>query len=224
MAQTVENSSQAVTVTKGRAGKYLTFSLGTEIYGLPVLKVKEILGMMPTNTVPQAPPSIRGIINLRDKVIPVLDLRRRFDMPQAEDTTKTCIVVVEGQRVNLHTCWVAKGCDKENCPAHQSADHRCWMISGTFCRNEIQGSYHEKINACRKCDFYQEMQKRRLVFLMGIVVDTVQEVATFKEEEIEDAPPMSDDIDLDYIRGVSKRDGAVTILLDVDKILQGHVV
>lgn len=217
-----EQQSPAQVADKKRAGKYLTFSLGAEEYGLPVLKVKEILGIMPINAVPQAPEAILGVINLRDRVIPILDLRRRFRMAENEVTAKTCIIVVEAQKMNLDTCWQIKQCGKEDCPAYGSTDHRCWMISGTFCRNEIQGSYHEKIEACRQCDFYASMQEKKAVFMMGIIVDAVEEVATFKEEEIEDAPAMSGNIRLDYIRGIAKRDGAVKILLDIDRVLQDN--
>jgi len=226
MAQTTEQTTATDTTHGGkkRAGKYLTFSLSDEEYGLPVLKVKEILGLMPINTIPQTPAAIRGVINLRDKVIPILDLRRRFDMPENEETDKTCIIVVEGQKTNLETCWEVKKCGKTACPAYGSSDHRCWMVSGTHCRDEIQGSFYEKREACTKCNFFQAMQQKQLVFIMGIVVDAVQEVATFKEEEIEDAPAMSGNIDLSYVRGIAKREGAVKILLDVDKVLQGNTI
>ena len=78
-----------------RAGQYLTFTLGGEDYGLEVLKVQEIIGMMPVTRVPQMPEYIRGVINLRGKVIPVMDLRARFALESKEDTERTCIIVVE---------------------------------------------------------------------------------------------------------------------------------
>ncbi|MCW7753590.1 chemotaxis protein CheW [Desulfobotulus sp. H1] len=77
------------------AGKYLTFSLGEEEYGIGILKVKEIIGMMPITSVPQTPSFVKGVINLRGKVIPVVDLRLKFAMPPAEYTERTCIIVVE---------------------------------------------------------------------------------------------------------------------------------
>lgn len=79
----------------GRAGKYLTFRLGDEEYGVEIMRVKEIIGLMPITHVPRTPAFIRGVLNLRGKVIPVLDLRRKFGMSTAEDTEFTCIVVVE---------------------------------------------------------------------------------------------------------------------------------
>lgn len=76
-------------------GKYLTFSLGEEEYGIGILKVREIIGMMPITPVPLAPRFLKGVINLRGKVIPVVDLRRKFGMPDADVTERTCIIVVE---------------------------------------------------------------------------------------------------------------------------------
>jgi len=80
------------------AGKYLTFKLRAESYGLGILKVQEIIKVMPITRVPRTPSFTRGVINLRGKVIPVLDLRLKFDMEAAEDTERTCIVVVQVMR------------------------------------------------------------------------------------------------------------------------------
>ena len=77
------------------AGKYLTFALGREEYGLPVLKVREIIKMMDITAVPQVPAAIRGVMNLRGKVIPVVDLRIRFGLPAQEDTDRSSIIVVD---------------------------------------------------------------------------------------------------------------------------------
>lgn len=78
-----------------RDGKYLTFTMANEEYGISILKIKEIIGMMPITSVPQAPDFVKGVINLRGKVIPVIDLRLRFGMQQAEYDERTCIIVVE---------------------------------------------------------------------------------------------------------------------------------
>lgn len=78
-----------------REGKYLTFRLGEEQYGLGILSVKEIIGMMPVTALPNAPRFMLGVINLRGKVIPIIDLRRKFAMPTVEHTDRTCIIVVE---------------------------------------------------------------------------------------------------------------------------------
>jgi purine-binding chemotaxis protein CheW len=77
------------------AGKYLTFSLGNEEYGLPVLKVREIIKVMDITPVPQMPAHVKGVVNLRGKVIPVIDLRAKFSLPSQDYTDRTCIVVVD---------------------------------------------------------------------------------------------------------------------------------
>jgi len=82
-------------VHTGQAGKYLTFSLAGEEYGINILKIKEIIGMMPITTVPQTPQFVKGVINLRGKVIPVIDLRLKFGMEPMAYGERTCIVVVE---------------------------------------------------------------------------------------------------------------------------------
>jgi len=80
-----------------QAGKYLSFVLGQEEYGLEILKVQEINGMMDITRVPRTPSYVRGVINLRGRVIPIISLRDKFKMPAVEDTEKTCIIVVQVQ-------------------------------------------------------------------------------------------------------------------------------
>jgi purine-binding chemotaxis protein CheW len=86
-----------VTSATARAtpGKYLTFSLASEEYGASVLKVREIMKMMDITVVPQVPPHVRGVINLRGKVITVVDLRLKFGFEAKEQTDQTAIIVVE---------------------------------------------------------------------------------------------------------------------------------
>ncbi len=86
---------QAVQAIIDREGKYLTFTLADEEYGIGMLKIKEIVGMMPITTVPQTPEFVKGVINLRGKVIPVVDLRLRFGMKAIDYNDRTCIIVVE---------------------------------------------------------------------------------------------------------------------------------
>lgn len=76
-------------------GKYLTFYLDQEEYGIQILTVREIIGLMPVTTIPQTPHFVRGIINLRGKVIPVVDLRQKFAMAPIEDTEESCVIVVQ---------------------------------------------------------------------------------------------------------------------------------
>jgi purine-binding chemotaxis protein CheW len=78
-----------------KAGRYLAFSLGAETYGLPVLNVREIIRLCPITPVPRAPEYIKGVINLRGTVIPVLDLRAKFQMPTAVYGERACIIVVQ---------------------------------------------------------------------------------------------------------------------------------
>ena len=83
-----------------KEGKYLTFALANEEYGLEILKVREIIGYMDITAVPQTPSYVKGVINLRGQVIPVIDLRAKFGMQTAEVTDETCIIVVETAQGN----------------------------------------------------------------------------------------------------------------------------
>lgn len=78
-----------------RQGKYLVFFLGREEFGVQVLKVREIMGLQEITAVPQTPSFVKGVINLRGKVIPVVDLRRKFGLPETEYTARTCIIVLQ---------------------------------------------------------------------------------------------------------------------------------
>ena len=89
MAETAEMTAASL------AGKYLTFKLVNEEYGIEILKVREIIGVMSITSLPRTPPFVRGVINLRGKVIPVIDLRQKFEMEVTGDTDLTCIIVVD---------------------------------------------------------------------------------------------------------------------------------
>jgi purine-binding chemotaxis protein CheW len=140
------------------AGKYLTFRLAQEEYGLEILKVREIIGLMNITPVPRAPHEIRGVINLRGKIIPVVDLRRKFSMSDTEATEETCIIVVN---VNA---------------GDESLD-------------------------------------------MGILVDSVSEVLDIKGGEIGPAPSFGKSVSTDFILGMAKTGGRVTILLTIERVL-----
>jgi purine-binding chemotaxis protein CheW len=105
MAELENNLSSNDIACADKEGKYLTFSLSEEEYGIGILKIKEIIGMMSITTMPQTPDFVKGVINLRGKVIPVMDLRLRFGLNATEYTDRTCIIVVEiealGQTVQL---------------------------------------------------------------------------------------------------------------------------
>ncbi len=97
MSQVTEATDQKAEISEvgeQLAGKYLTFLLGEEEYGIEILKVQEIIQMQKVTQVPKAPQFVRGVINLRGKVIPVVELRNKFGMETQEDTEKTCIIVV----------------------------------------------------------------------------------------------------------------------------------
>jgi purine-binding chemotaxis protein CheW len=84
-----------------RSGKFLTFFLAGEEYGVEILKVQEIIGLLPITRVPQTRKFMRGVINLRGKVIPIFDARIKFGMPAVEGTNKTCIIVVHIRGVEI---------------------------------------------------------------------------------------------------------------------------
>ena len=135
-------------------GKFLTFYLKKEEYGLEILKVREIVGLIDITPIPRVPDHIRGVINLRGRVVPVLDLRVRFGMEAVEATYETCIIVV--QAVGLE---------------------------------------------------------------MGLVVDRVSDVVEIVEADFEDVPDFGLDVPTDCLLGVGKSDGAIRLLLDVDRVL-----
>jgi purine-binding chemotaxis protein CheW len=102
MNQNVGGSMQQVEKkAEARGGKFLTFFLGEEEYGLEILKVQEIIGLMSITRVPRTPAYVRGVINLRGKVIPIVELRSKFRMEPVEDTEQTCIIVVQTQGVQF---------------------------------------------------------------------------------------------------------------------------
>ncbi len=135
-------------------GKFLTFVLGDEIYGIEILKAREIIGLMDITTVPQTPDYMKGVINLRGKVIPVIDLRMKFLMQEEEHTQETCVIVVE--------------------------------VNGTS---------------------------------IGVIVDSVSEVADITGAEIEDAPNFGQGIDTSFIMGLGKVKDKIIILLDIESVL-----
>jgi purine-binding chemotaxis protein CheW len=92
--QVLSSDNAISTLAQSRAGKYLTFFLAGEEYGLEILKVSEIIGLQPITRVPRMPEFVRGVINLRGKVIPITDLRMKFGMG-AEDSEDSCIIVVQ---------------------------------------------------------------------------------------------------------------------------------
>ena len=136
----------------------VTFSIGEEEFGVDILKVQEIIRTMEITRVPRAPEFVEGVINLRGKVIPIIDLRMKFGIPAKDYDDRTCIVVVE----------VETG----------------------------QGRY-----------------------VMGLIVDAVDEVTNVKAEDTEDAPNFGIDLDTRFIKAIAKTQAGVKILLDIAKVL-----
>jgi purine-binding chemotaxis protein CheW len=90
--KTMEKTEPAL---RAQPARHLIFSLGDEFYGIPVLKVREIIRLMEITPVPRMPPFVRGVINLRGQIVPVLDLRLRLKLAAAQPTRSTCIVVAQ---------------------------------------------------------------------------------------------------------------------------------
>ena len=139
--------------THNLGGKYLTFLLNNEEYGLEILRVREIIGIMEITQVPQTPDFVEGVINLRGKVIPVIDLRSKFGLQRTEYNDETCIIVVD------------------------------------------------------------------VGMLMGIIVDTVQEVHDIPAGDIEPPPKLGGAMDTAFILGMGKVKDDVKVLLDIDRVL-----
>ncbi len=158
MEQSPSTIDAAITASTTKLGKYLTFKLNEEEYGIGIIKVKEIIGMMTITSVPRTPEFVKGVVNLRGKVIPIVDLRLKFSMEAIPYTERTCIIVVE-------------------------------------------------------------IDSNDATVLIGIVVDAVSEVLNINEDDIEETPTFGTELNTEYILGMAKLEGAVKILLNIDKVL-----
>jgi purine-binding chemotaxis protein CheW len=103
---TIDNPQKSVSQRSDfchdKGGKYLTFKLANEEYGVEILRVREINGLLDITAVPKMPNYMKGVINLRGKVIPVVDLRLKFALDEAQHTEQTCIIVVDvGKEVGI---------------------------------------------------------------------------------------------------------------------------
>ncbi len=138
--------------------KYLSFSIANEIYAVPVTKVREIIGVSRITMLPDMPIHIKGVLNLRGSVVPIIDMRVKYGLVGYDYTERTCIVVLE-------------------------------------------------------------LEGRTSSSLMGIVVDSVNDVLRFPPEAVDPPPPMSGHLMGDCIPGVSTGNGKVHILVDIEKVL-----
>lgn len=147
----MSNESAATT------GQYLTFTLGDEQYAVEVGKVREVLEFTEVTRVPRTRDYMKGVINLRGSVVPVVDLRRKFGLEEAEKTVDTSIVVME---LNITDEAV----------------------------------------------------------VLGTIADSVQEVVSMDDEQIEPSPKIGTKIDTEFIKGIGKQDDRFTIILDIDRV------
>ncbi len=134
--------------------QFVTFCLGDEEYGIEILKVQEIIGLSSITRVPHLPDFIKGVINLRGIVVPVIDLRARFELAMAEYTDRTCIIILK-------------------------VDDR----------------------------------------IFGIIVDTVSEVISISQDNIQPTPSFGSRIRTEFIKGMGKIGERLVILLDVERLL-----
>lgn len=109
----IKNTHQ--TAGTAKEGKYLTFALGNEEFGLEILQVREIIGLMQITSIPNVPTFMKGVINLRGKIIPVIDLRLKFTMPEVKYSSETCIIVIN-VREELVGIIVDKVCEVVDIP------------------------------------------------------------------------------------------------------------
>lgn len=159
-----ETADATSATQRATTGKYLTFTLGHESYGIAVLKVREIIRVPDITAVPQMPDHVKGVINLRGKVIPVADLRVKFQLSDIQDTERTCIVVVQVK--------LASGAQP----------------------------------------------------LIGLIVDSVEEVANIPSTDIEPTPDFGANLETDYILGMAKVKGTVKTLLDIDRVVAADTI
>ncbi len=139
-----------------QANKYLLFSIGEEVYGISIVSVTEIIEMQKITAVPDMPGYVKGVINLRGRVIPIMDLRLRFGMEERAHDDRTCVIIADVKDDQL-----------------------------------------------------------------GFIVDTVAEVQDILEKDIEPPPNFKSDAGRNqYLSGLGKIEGRVTILIDVKRILQ----
>ncbi len=134
--------------------RYLTFYLQNEVYGIEITKIREIIGIQKITHVPKTPEFVEGVINLRGKVVPVVDLRKKFGLDSSEYTRETCIIVVE---------------------------------------------VHDN--------------------LMGVIVDTVIEVARISPDAFNEVPSFGGSVPVEYIQGICENNGKVVVLLDIENVL-----
>lgn len=155
MAEASENSPKEQENTQ--KGKYLTFMLGQEVYAIEIKYVMEIIGLLPITVVPKTPVYVKGIINLRGKIIPVIDVRLKFKKPPLEYDDRTCIIVIEVESI-----------------------------------------------------------------IVGLIVDSIKEVLTIADEDIDPPMTISETIENKYIKGIGKVEHDVKLILSCEKLTESE--
>ncbi|WP_420265221.1 chemotaxis protein CheW [Candidatus Magnetominusculus dajiuhuensis] len=145
------------TLAEVETTQYLSFKLDTEVFAIEISKVREVLEFVTLTKVPQTPPYMRGVINIRGSVVPVVDLKNKFGMDATEKTINTCIIIVE---VNMHG---------ENT-------------------------------------------------VIGALTDSVSEVFEMESKNIEPVPQIGSQMNVEFIKGMGKRNNEFVIILDIDKV------
>jgi purine-binding chemotaxis protein CheW len=133
-------------MTDNTTQQYLTFGLGEEVFALETGSVREVIELVPVTRIPKTPPFMRGVINLRGHAVPVVDLRIKFDMPKAQDTVNTCIIIVdvevEGEMSHMGAIVDSvrevfeMGSDQINPPPRMGTSIRADFIKGMGKQNE----------------------------------------------------------------------------------------
>ncbi len=136
--------------SSGTPQKFLTFALAGEEYGITIMQIKEIIGLMPVTVLPQTPTYVKGVINLRGKVIPIIDLRLKFALEPAEPTERTCIIVIETEDKDQNQSLVGliidavsevislKGDEVEPAPKMQSQFQEQLILGLAKCENGVK--------------------------------------------------------------------------------------
>jgi purine-binding chemotaxis protein CheW len=152
------------------ATQYLTFKLADEVFALDITKVREVLDFTTVTKVPRTPPFMRGVINLRGSVVPVVDLRLKFEMPQTEKTVNTCIIITE-VTVDNETTVLGALADSVQEVMDLEPDH-------------IEPA--PKIGMHLNTEFIQGMGKRDNQFVIILDIDKVFSTAELKQVQAEE--------------------------------------
>lgn len=159
LAQTMDNEAEINSLNEKTVDhQFLTFELAGEEYGISIIKVQEIKGWSPVTRIPNTPDYVSGVLNLRGNIVPIIDMRRRFNLETVEYTATTVIIVLSVEDEN-------GGRD------------------------------------------------------IGVIVDAVSDVLNVNNEDIKDPPEFGDDINVEFISGITASTSKMVMLLDIDKML-----